>query len=200
MADRSSVPSQVNYFDGQFDDEHVQFVFRRHPMVMRKGLIISLSSWLVGPLFILAWTYLKPTNPPTMTAFFLALILSILLGSLLLVPSWIGWYFSVFIVTDQRFVQITQKGLFHTSVTDMSLSQIQQVNYEIAGLQETLLGFGTITMQTYVGELVIHYVHHPAKTQRQILAVLREQGALQNDPPFRKSTSVPADDTPEEQA
>lgn len=169
-------------------------------MVMRKGLIISLSSWLVGPLFILAWTYLKPTNPPTMTAFFLALILSILLGSLLLVPSWIGWYFSVFIVTDQRFVQITQKGLFHTSVTDMSLSQIQQVNYEIAGLQETLLGFGTITMQTYVGELVIHYVHHPAKTQRQILAVLREQGALQNDPPFRKSTSVPADDTPEEQA
>jgi hypothetical protein len=79
-------------------------------------------------------------------------------------------------VTDQRFIQIAQKGFFHRSVADLGLSQIQSVNYEVAGLQETLLGFGTIKMQTYVGDLVIHDVHKPAKIQKQILSILRDKG------------------------
>jgi uncharacterized membrane protein YdbT with pleckstrin-like domain len=99
-----------------------------------------------------------------------------LLGVLIFLPSWIGWHFSVFIITDIRFIQITQKGLFHRAVADINLNQIQSVNYEISGLQETLLGFGTIKMQTYVGDLVIHYVHHPAKLQRRFVAILREEG------------------------
>ena len=174
------------YFDGQFDDEDVLLVFRRHPIVMRRGLIISLSAWLVGPLIVLVLTYLNPNNPPSMVAFFLALIASIGLGLLMLLPSWISWYFSVFIVTDQRLIQITQKGLFHSSFVDISLAQIQQINYEIAGLQETLLGFGTIKMQTYIGDLVITNVSHPAKTQRKIVQILRDQGISSAEPPFRK--------------
>jgi len=78
-----------------------------------------------------------------------------------------GWHFSVFIVTDQRLIQITQKGLFHRSVVDMGLSQIQMVNYEVSGLQETLLGFGTIMMQTFVGDLVIRDVHHPLRSRKR---------------------------------
>lgn len=174
----------VRYFDGQFDDEDVLYVFRRHPIVMRKGLIISMSSWLVGPLVILVLTYVMPNNPPSMTAFFLALVGSILLGTLLIIPSWISWYFSVFIVTTQRFIQITQKGLFHTSFADLNLDQIQQVNYEINGIQETLLGFGTIKLQTYIGELVVHDVHHPAKTQAKIVQIIRDQGVMPAPAPF----------------
>jgi hypothetical protein len=153
---------------------------------MRKGLIISMCSWLVGPLIILAWTYIKPDNPPSMAAFFLALIASIVLGSLLILPSWISWYFSIFIMTTQRFIQITQRGLFHTSFADLKLEQIQQVNYEINGLQETLLGFGTIKLQTYIGDLVIHDVHHPAKTQSRIVRILRDQDIAPSPAPFNR--------------
>ncbi len=93
-------------------------------------------------------------------------------------PSWIAWYFSVFILTDQRLIQVIQKGIFHKSVVDISLSQIQMVNYEVAGVQQTLLGFGTITVQTYVGDLVIHNVHHPDRLQKKLLGVLRDQGII----------------------
>jgi hypothetical protein len=31
------------HFKEQFDDEEVQLVFRKHPVVMRKGLILSSS-------------------------------------------------------------------------------------------------------------------------------------------------------------
>jgi hypothetical protein len=52
------------------------------------------------------------------------------------------------------------------------------VNYEVAGLQETLLGFGTIMMQTYMGELLIHDVHHPAHIQKKMLKILRDKGII----------------------
>jgi len=168
--------SQPKYFDDQFDDEEVLFVFRKHPIVMRRGLIIGMAAWLIGPLYTMILTYVRPNNYPSMSFFFMSLLVSILLGCLILFPSWIGWYYSVFIVTDQRLIQITQKGLFNRTVVDLGLNQIQMVNYQIAGLQQTALGYGTIMMQTYVGDLIIHDIHHPARIQKQLLKILRQEG------------------------
>ncbi len=169
------------YFDDQFDDEEVLYVFRKHPIVMRKGLILGLLGPLIG--------VLPAAIDPNLGfgLFFGGLIGGCILGLLIFAPSWIGWHFSVFIVTDQRFIQITQKGLFHRAVADLALAQIQSVNYEVKGLQETLLGFGTIHMRTYVGDMTIHNVHHPAKIQKKIVGILREQGVT--------TTPYPAKDT-----
>ena len=176
MAKNKSSSAPHKYFDDQFDDEEVLFVFRKHPVVMRKGLVFGMGAWLLGPVYTVILTISRPNNPPTLTFFGLSLLASVVIGTIVFLPSYISWYFSVFIVTNQRLIQITQKGLFHRSVVDMGLSQIQMVNYQIAGLQETLLGFGTIMMQTFVGDLVIHEVHHPAKIQKKIIGILREQG------------------------
>ena len=173
---QTSERTTPKYFEDQFDDEEVLFVFRKHPIVMRKGLIISSLAILVGPLYTLALTYMRPLNPPSITFFFLSMAASFVLAAIVYMPWWISWYFSVYIITDQRFIQITQRGLFNHSVVDMALSQIQMVNYEIAGLNETLLGFGTIMMQTMVGDLLIHEVHHPAKIQKKLLQILRTEG------------------------
>ncbi len=186
----------AKYFDDQFDDEEVLFVFRKHPVVMRKGLIIAMAAWLIGPVYTLALTYLRPNNYPSIVFFFGSLVASILLGVLVFMPWYISWYFSVFIVTDQRLMQITQKGLFNRSVVDMGLGQIQMVNYQVAGLQETLLGFGTITMQTFVGDLVIHDIHHPAKIQKKLLEILRDHGVAVSSHPSSSETSAdPQDET-----
>lgn len=165
------------YFDDQFDDEEVLYVFRKHPVVMRKGLVFGLLGPLIG--------VLPAAIDPGLGfgLFFGGLIAGCVLGLLIFAPSWIGWHFSVFIVTDQRFIQITQKGLFHRAVSDLSLHQVQSVSYEVAGLQETLLGFGTINMRTYVGDLVIHNVGRPAKIQKQIVGILRDQGITTNPYP-----------------
>ncbi|CAN5387133.1 hypothetical protein BH09PAT4_BH09PAT4_08350 [soil metagenome] len=173
-----SAQTKHKYFEDQFDDEEVEMVFRKHPIVMRKGFIIGMLMWLVGPVVVLILTFVHPDAPPSIPTFFASLAGSIVLGIIAMIPSWIGWYFSVYIVTDQRFIQITQKGLFTRSVVDIALNQIQMINYEIVGLQETLLGFGTIRVQTYVGELVIHDVHHPANTAKKLQLVLRDLGVM----------------------
>lgn len=164
------------YFEDQFDDETVLFVFHKHPVVMRKGLVFG----LLGPLVGIIPAAVHPAAG--FGLFFGGLGIGCLLGLLIFAPSWISWHFSVFIVTDQRFIQITQKGLFHRAVADLGLNQIQSVNYEVSGLQETLLGFGTIKMQTYVGDLVIHDVHHPARIQKKLLGILRDEGVTVNYP------------------
>jgi hypothetical protein len=164
------------YFEDQMEGEDVLLVFRKHPIVMRVGLILAAFGMLAGPVYTFVLTYARPNDPPTMTFFFMSLLASLVLSGILFFPSWLGWYYSVFIITNQRLIQITQKGFFHRSVVDLSLPQIQMVNYEVAGLQETLLGFGTIMLQTYLGDLVIHDVHHPAKIQKKLLGILRDNG------------------------
>ena len=176
MAKAKQTPAQAagkpahKYFEDQFDDETVLYVFHKHPVVMRVGLVLG----MLGPLLGVIPAAVKPDLG--FGVFFGGLAAGFVLGGLIFFPFWIGWHFSVFIITDQRFIQITQKGLFHRAVADLSLAQIQSVNYEVSGLQETLLGFGTIKMQTYVGDLTIHDVHHPSHIQKEIIGILRGQG------------------------
>ncbi|MEK7602940.1 MAG: PH domain-containing protein [Patescibacteria group bacterium] len=160
------------YFADQMDDEEVLFVFRKHPVVMRKGLVLAMTAPLLGVIP----AAIKPELG--FGWFFGGLGIGIAVGMLLMFPAWISWYYTMFIVTDQRFIQMSQKGMFNRSLVDIALSQVQMVNYEVAGMQETLLGFGTIMMQTYMGDLVIHDVSHPAKTQKKLLSILRDRGII----------------------
>jgi fumarate reductase subunit D len=156
------------YFPDQYDDEEVLLVFKKHPVVMRKGLIYGSLGLLLGmlPVFI----------KPEISYFIGGIIGGIVLFLAIFFPYWVGWHFSVYVMTDKRFIQMTQKGFFHKSVVDIGLDQIQMVNYEIAGMQETLLGFGTIVVQTYVGDLSIRDVHKPSSVQKKMLEALRKNG------------------------
>jgi hypothetical protein len=158
------------HFADQQENETVLLVFRKHPIVMRKGLVIAMICLLLG--------IIPSLIKPEFSFFFEGLGIAALVGIILFSPWWISWFYTVFIVSDHRLIQITQKGLFHRSVVDIGINQIQMVNYEINGLQETLLGFGTIIIQTYMGDLIIHEVHHPAKIQQAILNILRDKGIV----------------------
>lgn len=155
------------HFKEQFDDEETLLVFRKHPIVMRKGLILASLGLLAGVLPAL----LKPEY----TVFFGGLAAGAVLAAILILPFWVRWYFSVYIMTNQRFIQQT-RSMLQVNVVDLGLEQIQMINYQISGLEETMLGFGTIIVQTYVGDLIIRDVHHPARVQKKMVHILRELG------------------------
>jgi hypothetical protein len=169
------VQEKPKHFKEQFDDEEVQLVFRKHPVVMRKGLIFSSLMLLVGVLPALV--------KPVYVVFFGGLIGGIILAAAVMFPFWVKWYFSVYIMTSHRFIQQT-RSMLQVNVVDISLEQIQMINYQIVGLEETMLGFGTIIVQTYAGDLVIHDVHHPAKVQKKMIHVLRELGIHPTQRPY----------------
>lgn len=166
-AQQETVQTKPKHFKDQFEDEEVLLVFKKHPIVMRRGLILAMIGILLGTIPALI--------KPEYTYFFGGLAGGFLLAIIIIFPSWVRWYFSVYIMTDKRFIQQT-RSLMQLNVVDIGLEQIQMINYQIIGIQETLLGYGTIVVQTYVGDLVIRDVHHPNRIQKKMVHHLRELG------------------------
>lgn len=61
---------------------------------------------------------------------------------------WIDYYFDVWIITNERVINIEQKGLFVRSVSELKFSRIQDVTSEVRGMIPTILNFGDVKVQT----------------------------------------------------
>ena len=147
-------------FDGQRDGEELLFVFRRHIIAMRKGFYLLLVPFMLSAIPPLIWQ--------SNLELFLLPIAGLLLGMMLFSYHFLMWYFTMYIVTDQRIRQITQKGFFGKDVIELRLSKIQNISYNIPGFTGEIFGFGTIVIQTFVGDLVINKVEHPDKIYNQL--------------------------------
>ena len=147
-------------FEGQRPGEELLFVFRRHIIAMRKGFYL-----LLGPLVI---TAIPPLIWQDNLELFLLPVGGLALGVILFFYHWMMWYFTVYIVTSQRIRQVTQKGFFGKDVVELRLSKIQNISYNIPGFSGEIFGFGTIVIQTFVGDLVIRNVEHPEKTYNKL--------------------------------
>ena len=154
-------------FDGQREGEEVQFVFRRHFLTAKSGVIFLVLMIMIGVGLTLLW-------PNNMMIFetFLALILVGVLGFLY---SYMLWYFSIYIVTNQRIRQISQRGLFKKSVVDLGLDKIQSISYGVNGIRAGLMGYGTIVIQTAVGDLVISMVKNSEKIYNDLQNLINEK-------------------------
>jgi uncharacterized membrane protein YdbT with pleckstrin-like domain len=158
-------------FDGQRDGEELLFVFRRHVIAMRKGFYLLLIPFALSSIPPLIWQ--------TNLELFMLPIVGLFVGLILFIYHFIMWYFTLYIVTDQRIRQITQRGFFGKDVVELRLSKIQNISYNIPGFSGELFGFGTIVIQTFVGDLVINKVEHPDriynKLQDAVTAAVAEQ-------------------------
>lgn len=147
-------------FDGQRPGEEVRFVFRRHIIAMRKGFYCLLVP--------LALTSIPPLIWQDNLELFLLPVAGLGLGLILFFYHWMIWYFTIYLVTNQRVRQITQKGIFGKDVVELQLSKIQNISYNIPGFSGEIFGFGTIVIQTFVGDLVIRNVDHPEKVYNKL--------------------------------
>ena len=158
--DTSKQPDAPLDFEGQRSDEQLLFVFRRHLISMRKGFYLLLIPF--------ALTAIPPLIWQNNLELFLLPIGGLVLGLLLFSYHFILWYFTVYIVTDQRIRQVTQRGLFGKDVIELRLSKIQNISYNIPGFTGEVFKFGTIVIQTFVGDLVIHQVEYPDETYNKL--------------------------------
>lgn len=147
--------TRIEEFEGQHNGEELLFVFRRHIIAMRKGFYGLLIPLALGAIPPLIWQ-------DKLELFILPLI-GLVIGLMLFAYYFIMWYFTMYIVTTERIRQITQYGLFGKDVVELRLSKIQNISYNIPGFTGEIFKFGTIIIQTFVGDLVIHMVEHPSK-------------------------------------
>ena len=147
-------------FEGQHADETILFVFRRHIIAMRKGFYSLLIPLAVGSIPPLIWQ--------TKLELFLLPLAGLVLGSILFFYHFLMWYFTVYVVTNERIRQITQCGFFGKDVVELSLDKVQSISYNIPGFSGEIFKFGTIIIQTFVGDLVIRMVEHPSEIYNKL--------------------------------
>lgn len=166
--DRSIKKSKT--FAGAQEGEKVLLVERQYPIVLRRQLIIGMLIILVA---LLPWamaTYNAYSWVGYTNWWMLAFVLFLLWYWF---RAWVGWYYSVYVLSNLRILIVKQHGFFSREVKDLTLNNVQNVNYKVAGFQAALFGFGTVTVETLSGgkPLRLRYVHGPAEFAQSISKV-----------------------------
>ena len=146
-------------FEGQRKGERVVLVFRRHILTAKKGMLWLVALVVVGFLPTLIWQ--------TGWAY-LVWLGFVAVGFLGWGYAYILWYFSVYVITNERIRQIRQKGMFKKTVVDLGLDRIESVSYEVPGVMGGIFGYGTLLVQTNAGDLVMSGVRKPEKVYNKL--------------------------------
>lgn len=88
-------------------------------------------------------------------------------GGFLFWRSFHAWSHTLFVITDQRIIDIDQKGFFDRVVTESSFDQMKDVYYRMHGVWAMIFGYGTVYIQMHgdVADLKFEHVKRPARVQ-----------------------------------
>lgn len=132
------------------DEEKILAIIRKHWFVMARTIIIFVVLLLLPPIILsllpLIPAELDPTLVEPLTNLLLALYIMVLLIFLFLL--WMDYYLDMWIITNERIIDVEQRGLFNRQVSEIPLQHVQDVTLEVRGIIETFLKFGTIRIQT----------------------------------------------------
>ena len=159
------------------NNETVSIVIRRHWWIL-VGPTIVFMALLIIPAAAMA---VGTTYAPRLLDFFaepvgkFATVLYLLVLLIFAFLLWADYYLDVWIVTNQRVIDIEQKSLFHRVISEIPMRRIQNVTVEINGVIETLLKFGDLRVQTASeGSFTIENAPRPHEAKDAILRYLRE--------------------------
>ena len=160
-------------FEGQHEGEELLFVFRRHIIAMRKGFYSLLIPFAISAIPPLIWQ--------DNIQLFLLPVIGFTIGLVLFFYHFLMWYFTIYIVTTERIRQVTQKGFFGKDVVELRLAKIQNISYNIPGFFGEIFKFGTIVIQTFVGDLVIHKAENPSEIYNKLQDAVHNATKEQQD-------------------
>ncbi len=160
-------PIQI-YFDSQLNEEKVVLMLRRHPVTQIKKIFIALIIFLM-PILFFASPILDFFPINFKVAFIVGwymLLLSFILESFLI------WFFNVFIVTDERIIDVDFLNLIFKNITSAKIDNIEDITAETGGILGSVVDYGTVYVQTAGEKPQIEFedVPHPAK----VVAILNE--------------------------
>lgn len=94
---------------------------------------------------------------------------------------WINFYLDVWIVTDNRVVNIEQLSLFSRHISELKHSKIQDVTSEVQGLIPTLFGYGNVYIQTAGNKQRFVFKQIPESTNTRNIIMKLQKRAIWED-------------------
>jgi len=81
------------------------------------------------------------------------------------------YYLDIWIVTNERIINIEQKGLFTRVASELHLSAIEDATSEVKGIVHTFLDYGNVHIQT-AGErtrFIFKNIPHPEQVKEKVI-------------------------------
>ena len=132
-------------FETQDPEEKVLLLLRRHGITnipwMVAVIIMSLGPAVAGEI-VPALGLIPMRFQVMMTVMWYLLTVGLVLEKFL------SWYFNVYIVTDERIVDIDFYSLIYKEISDTKIERIQDVTVTQGGVIRALFNFGTVYIQT----------------------------------------------------
>lgn len=171
-------------FETQVPGEKIVLLLRQH--------FITNVPWIVVALVL---SVLPPFMAPFFPSLFSPLVASQITGWMpwlvwvwyLMVAGFIfaeflWWYFNIYILTNERVVDIDFVGLLYKRVSDADLLRIQDVTYHVGGILGIFFHFGDVFIQTAAEQREFDF--HLVPSPDIVAAKISEQARLeQAEPP-----------------
>jgi len=170
-------------FETQEEKESVILFLRQHfivnvPWIVITILLLLAPSFIFSKLFgvILSNFSLPPSYLLVGTIFWYVATFGFALAS------FIGWFFNIYIVTNERIVDIDFYYLLYKKFSEAELTKIQDISYTSGGILAAVFNFGNVTVET-AGEapnLVFESIPFPEKVVETIRSLTEqtEEGAV----------------------
>ena len=164
---------QISNIIKQKSYEKVIFVLHRHPLTF----LPTLALFFVLLIIPVAVYYLIINSfPDILTTNYYALL--ILLASIYYLSTtlffyvhFIDYYLDMWIVTNDRIVDIEQHGLFNRVITELDLFRIQDVTTNVQGFFATIFRYGDVIVKTASNNtnIIFYKVANPNHIREQLI-------------------------------
>lgn len=171
------VRPKVFTFEERDLDEEIILVARQHWFTNLRWIVIAIIMAFIPSL--LHFSDILATFTPQYH--FAANIFWYLITFIFAFEKFLGWYFNVYIITDERVVDIDFNNLLDKKFSEAKISMIQDVTSQVVGLSQTMFNYGSVFIQTAseVPEIEFQKVANPQKIIK-VLQQLRQEEELEN--------------------
>jgi hypothetical protein len=172
---KSFIPKPNNiHLNIQDKDEKIVLVLRQHPITQVQKIF-----WLVLALIfipqLLSFAGFMAVLPGEFASAFNFFWIVLAFG--LLTRSFLSWFFNVYIVTDERIIDVDFHSVIYYNVSSAKIENIEDVTTKTIGPLAAVFNFGSILIQT-AGEknqFEFEHVPQPAKITKLLNELILEE-------------------------
>lgn len=173
-------------------EEEIVFHLRRHWFAILP-VIFGLAIIVILPFAVYFWLQFSQPDllsvKANMATFLLIASAFFIYAWLFLFQSFSDWYLDVWIVTNERIINIEQRGLFGRVMSELMLYNIQDVTSEVNGFIPSMFDYGTVHIQTASekGRFEFVDIEHPSFIAKRILELASEQRETRQEVDIRET-------------
>ena len=164
---RPLLPKKI-HFETQEAKEQIILLLRQHWFTQLSWVLIALAMLFLPLIFnVIPIIDFLPGNYR-----FMVILFWYLLVIAFVYEQFLSWFFDVWLITDERIVDIHFSNLLYKQVSEAKIDNIEDVTYNQGGVIKAMFDYGNVSLQTAAEQrnFEIKDVPHPNK----VVAVLNE--------------------------